>query len=844
MYSQATTFDCHWLIASSENLVRIRRRRTRSFMCTVLLSFIVLLAMSSTSFAQAALSDDADTQNGHAPNLTLNGGSNVYLKFKLTTTLPTNTPGSSVSRATIKLYLGAVKSPGIVDVFQLISHWSEQTIASTAPILGNQLQAGIPLQSDQEGQFLVIDITPAVQQWLGTDGLGGGGVPNFGVALVARNGASLSIDSKENAQTSHEPQLNILLERGAGTLTGVSADAPLSVTNPTTAPHISLGVVPADKGGTGLSASGAAGNFLRSDGNAWTSGPLLAPDIPPGSEHYIQNSSNPQAATNFNIGGTGTADILNAATQFNLGGSRVLSQPRTNNLFAGNGAGAANTGQSNSFFGNSAGLANLAGNFNAFFGSGSGRANTGGSNNSFFGSSAGLANTTGFQNSFFGREAGISNTQGSFNSFFGRSAGLFNTTGSGNNFFGQDSGILNTTGGTNAFFAIAAGQANTTGSSNSFFGAFAGDANTTGSNNTIIGAGADVGANNLDHATAIGAGAVVSTSNTVALGRGVDTVQVPGALNVSGALGANILNAATQFNLGGSRILGNAGNRNLFAGINAGLVNTGPFNSFFGDSAGLSNTTGGLNSFFGTNAGQQNTTGGFNSFFGEGAGQNNITGGSNSFFGTAAGNKNSTGTHNSFFGQDSGFANTTGASNSFFGVGAGALNTTGGQNSFFGTGTGLSNHTGFFNSFFGGQAGNNNTTGQNNSFLGFNAGSQNTTGNRNAFFGMGAGDNNTTGNNNTLIGVGADVVAENLNNATAIGANAQVSQSNSLVLGNGASVGIGTTAPKAKLEVTGGNILVGSPGQGIILKSPDGAACRLLSIDNAGDLTLVTVPCP
>lgn len=38
-----------------------------------------------------------------------------------------------------------------------------------------------------------------------------------------------------------------------------------------------------------------------------------------------------------------------------------------------------------------------------------------------------------------------------------------------------------------------------------------------------------------------------------------------------------------------------------------------------------------------------------------------------------------------------------------------------------------------------------------------------------------------------------------------------------------AGVGIGTTAPKAKLDVTGGNILVGSPGQGIILKSPDGA---------------------
>jgi len=92
-----------------------------------------------------------------------------------------------------------------------------------------------------------------------------------------------------------------------------------------------------------------------------------------------------------------------------------------------------------------------------------------------------------------------------------------------------------------------------------------------------------------------------------------------------------------------------------------------------------------------------------------------------------------------------------------------------------------------------------------------------------------------------------------LNNATAIGAHAKVTQDNSLVLGsiNGVNnatadtnIGIGTTAPKARLDVTGGNILVGSPGQGIILKSPNGGTCRLLAIDNAGNMTLSSVACP
>jgi hypothetical protein len=65
-----------------------------------------------------------------------------------------------------------------------------------------------------------------------------------------------------------------------------------------------------------------------------------------------------------------------------------------------------------------------------------------------------------------------------------------------------------------------------------------------------------------------------------------------------------------------------------------------------------------------------------------------------------------------------------------------------------------------------------------------------------------------------------------------------------VVLGNNASVGIGTSAPKAKLQVQGGNIYVGAAGQGIILKSPDGSTCRLLTIDNAGAFAFTSLTCP
>src|SRR5262249_56270186 len=381
-------------------------RRARTILLTALFWSACLLAAPGSSFAQAALTDDADSNKGTVATLNLANGVGVFIKFNITSTLPANTPGSRVAKATMKLYVSTLKSPGTIDVFQIVNSWSERNISASQPIPGDLVQSGVVVHPDQEGKFIVFDVTPAVQQWLGTDGSGTGGAPNNGVAIVARDGASLTFDSKENLQTSHEAQLNIQLvdETGpGGTVTNVSATAPLSVTNPTTTPNISLGIVPATNGGTGLIWPGAATDFRRNEGVSWNSAPLSAADLPPGSLQYVQNSAVLQPATQFNIARTGKAAAFDAATQFNLGGNRILSQPGTANLFAGTGAGAINAGQSNAFFGDSAGLSNTNGDFCSFFGAGAGRANTAGDNNSFFGSNAGLSNTTAFQNSFFGR---------------------------------------------------------------------------------------------------------------------------------------------------------------------------------------------------------------------------------------------------------------------------------------------------------------------------------------------------------------------------------------------------------------------------------------------------------
>jgi hypothetical protein len=808
--------------ACSKQELHCRRMCIRRSWGTILCSLIVGLVLPTISVAQSVLLDDAHTSTapktidsnfGTNPNLFVNSAGNVYVKFKLSSTLPAGTPGSAVERATLKLYLANVTTAGKLDVYTVAGPWDEVTITGrNGPALGGLLTTTTQITLDKRNEFLVIDITALVQQWLGDDGQGTNGIPNHGLAIVSHpvDGttpeiANITFDSKENSQTSHEAQLNIQLDGSVGGLNRVEHDtsltgdgtvsSPLGVANGgITNSHLANDAVTADK-----IADNAVNSSELSDG-AVTSPKISAP--------LSLTSADPNFTLSAANTGTGPAitaiGAIDTSTQYNLGSKRVLSGPGTNNFFAGieagtsnttgtanaffgknagqanstgsfnafvgNNAGAGNTtgqsnsffgdaagfrnadahdnaffgttagfrntasnnsffgsragfdnatGSDNSFFGSSAGTRNTTGGDNSFFGFFTGRANTSGFRNSYFGSFAGVNGSTGQQNSFFGSDAGFDNRTGSSNSFFGDSAGKNNQTGGVNSFFGASSGFSNisgqfnsffgvvaghqnTTGGSNAFFGYGAGLNNKTGESNTFVGMTTGGTNLAGSNLTLIGTSANVGVDNLSYATAIGAGAVVNTSNTLVLGRSFDSVQVPGALNVAGTFAANTLEAATQFNIGGNRILSMPGQDNLFLGLNAGIANT--------------------------------------------------TGFSNAFAGNGAGRANTSGNQNSFFGQFAGFLNTTGFSNSFLGTGAGDSNT-----------------SGFRNSFLGVLAGADNTTGSGNVFLGFTAGAL-----------------NTTGSNNTILGNDAHVGAVDLNFATAIGSGALVSTSNTLVLGRNA----------------------------------------------------------
>src|SRR5262249_34937266 len=104
----------------------------RNLQAGAILSMLVMALLPLSTHAQSQLTDDANTNTtskstdsnfGTNPNLFVNAAGNVYIKFKLSSTLPPATPGTAIDRATLKLYLANINVAGKLDVYALAGAW-------------------------------------------------------------------------------------------------------------------------------------------------------------------------------------------------------------------------------------------------------------------------------------------------------------------------------------------------------------------------------------------------------------------------------------------------------------------------------------------------------------------------------------------------------------------------------------------------------------------------------------------------------------------------------------------------------------------------------------------------
>lgn len=220
-------------------------------------------------------SANQSTNYGGLANLFVNANGTALLQFDLSS-LPTTTTASQIASAKLKLYVNRVNTSGSFNVTTLTSPWSESTVtyanfANPLP-LGSAVATAVQVTTAQ--QFIVLDITAAVQTWVA------GTTPNYGIAITTSS-ADVVFDSKESDETSHAAHLDITVTSqgpvgpsgtiGIGTTTTGAAGTNASVTNTGTSSSAVLNfTIP--KGATGSQGpagptgpSGTAGIFGTND---------------------------------------------------------------------------------------------------------------------------------------------------------------------------------------------------------------------------------------------------------------------------------------------------------------------------------------------------------------------------------------------------------------------------------------------------------------------------------------------------------------------------------------------------------------------------------------------------
>lgn len=147
---------------------------------------------------------------GALPFLQVGGTTRAFVKFDLSGVATGSTP-SSVSLATLVLWVGRVANAGEVQISEVAGPWNEATVTyATAPASGASVTT-FPVSL--AWQFGTVDVTAAVQGWLQSPQSDQGFVLS---AAPQAPGTVVFFDSKESVSTSHAPVLEVSFEAGVG----------------------------------------------------------------------------------------------------------------------------------------------------------------------------------------------------------------------------------------------------------------------------------------------------------------------------------------------------------------------------------------------------------------------------------------------------------------------------------------------------------------------------------------------------------------------------------------------------------------------------------------------------
>jgi hypothetical protein len=165
-----------------------------------------------------------------APVLPISESDTVYIQFDVNSVLPAETTAGQVAKASLRLWVSKVSTPGLCGVYPVTSPWIERMpigYGGSLPGLPTLGSRAVLVPHYLSKAFLVADVTSLVRGWLS-------GIPNYGLAvrgdflglIVHGPGSELivdgpipelrvplvaRVDSKENTASGHEATLQIVL---------------------------------------------------------------------------------------------------------------------------------------------------------------------------------------------------------------------------------------------------------------------------------------------------------------------------------------------------------------------------------------------------------------------------------------------------------------------------------------------------------------------------------------------------------------------------------------------------------------------------------------------------------